>query len=128
MRVIDPGHKYALTRLDGHGEELLTFVKREGQGYPGNVGHHPGTNIQEVVRTLIDRLKYVDKQIPHWRNSAAISHLRECLVHLEFRAAERHGRESTLWESGLSIEDEPTCSRCGHIRCAETCQTKEGTL
>jgi hypothetical protein len=30
MRVIDPGHVYGLSQLDGLGEEVLTFVKREG--------------------------------------------------------------------------------------------------
>jgi hypothetical protein len=32
MKVIDAGHKYALAHLDGPGEEVLTFVKREGPG------------------------------------------------------------------------------------------------
>ena len=62
MKVIDPGHKYELAHLDGNGHEVLTFVKREGDGYPGNIDHHAGTNLQEVFRAALDRVKYLDNQ------------------------------------------------------------------
>ena len=71
-RVIDPGHVYDLRRLDGPGVERLTFVKREGPRYPGNVGKHPGTTMQEVIRALIDRAEYVNAQIPNAETEAAI--------------------------------------------------------
>jgi len=38
MQELDRGHKYALRHLDGNEVETLTFVKREGDGYPGNIG------------------------------------------------------------------------------------------
>jgi hypothetical protein len=44
MRIIDPGHDYILSVYDGEGEQRLTFMKREGPGFPGNIGHYPGTN------------------------------------------------------------------------------------
>lgn len=56
MKVIDPGHVYDLRSLDGEQLNRLVFVKREGPSYPGNVGHYPGTTMQEVLRALIDRL------------------------------------------------------------------------
>lgn len=120
VRVIDPGHRYALAHLDGDAEEILTFVKREGHGYPGNEGHYPGTNIQEVLRALINRLEYLDNQIPHWRNRDALIHLRSAFEDMEFRAAQRHGR--ILFQT---IEDEPMhlrpfCARCGHVGCQES--------
>jgi hypothetical protein len=93
--------------------------KREGPGYPGNVGSHPGTNIQEVLRVLIDRLKYLNNQIPDNHNSLALSDLREALWFLEHRAAERHGRFLKVWP--WEIELEPTCRKCGHIGCDGTC-------
>jgi len=120
MRVLDPGHQYALTHLDGNLEELLTFVKRKGEGYPGNVGSHPGTNIQEVLRALIDRMKYLDGQIPHWRNKFILDHLRTSLENLEYRAAERHRRILFL-TPGKAIEDHPVCGLCGHIGCNREC-------
>src|ERR1700721_2807169 len=115
MRVLDPGHQYALKHLDGNLEELLTFVKREGEGYPGNVGSHPGTNIQEVARVLIDRLKYLDTQDhdPCGRNTLAIYNLREVIRLLEDRAAERHGRDRSelSYQNQLpsNIEEMETC-------------------
>ena len=89
MKVLDPGHDYALERLDDSGYNRLTFVKREGLGYPGNVGHYGGTNIQEVLRALIDRVHYLDKQIPDPRNIRVVGRLRQALYFLEERAAGR---------------------------------------
>jgi hypothetical protein len=50
VRVVEPGHTYQLECFDGCEALFLTFMKREGVLYPGNVGMHPGTNIQEVLR------------------------------------------------------------------------------
>lgn len=146
MKVIDPGHVYDLRWLDGKPFDLqietghtdlirsygglpdfvqnrLIFVKREGDGYPGNVGHHPGTTLQEVLRALIDRVKYLDDQIHDHRNADVIYSLREAIINLEERAAERHGRlrewqRTVVWER---IEDMPTCPKCLHIGCAGNC-------
>lgn len=96
MEKIDPGHIYKLDQLDVEtvcASVLLTFVKREGPGYPGNVGHYPGTTVQEVLRACIDRIKYVDAQIHHDNNDRVISHLRETILLLEERAAERHNKQ-----------------------------------
>lgn len=119
MRVLDAGHRYALRHLDGDGEEILQFVKREGEGYPGNVGTCEGTTMQEVLRALIDRSKYVNSQIPCEETEQAIEHLRNAIGWFECRAARRHGR---VWErpEGL-IEEAPTCGKCGHIGCEGKC-------
>jgi hypothetical protein len=125
MKVIDPGHHYRLDILDGPdtpgvvwGADLR-FVKREGPGYPGNVGHHEGTNMQEVLRALIDRVKYLDNQIPHEENAEVLADLRHAIFALECRAAERHGRAKP--NGWWRIEERPTCSRCGHIGCVGDC-------
>ena len=125
MIVIDPGHTYKLLVLDGTNEELLTFVKREGGGYPGNVGHYSGTNLQEVFRAAIDRTKYLDNQISHPVNKEIIHHLRSCIRLLEHRAAERHGRDTDLFTYNSrameQVESMPACDQCGHIGCEGTC-------
>lgn len=90
MRVIDAGHHYLLRVLDGDKPEFLRFVKRTGPKYPGNYSAYSGTTVQEVLRVCIDRLKYVDKQIPHPFNSITIDCLRAALWWLERRAFERH--------------------------------------
>lgn len=53
MLVIDPGHTYLLGSLDGPLTQTLVFVKRDSEShpngyYPGNEGHHPGTNIPSL--------------------------------------------------------------------------------
>lgn len=127
MRVIDPGHKYILNELDlkeGSGTQVLTFVKREGPGYPGNIGHYPGTNIQECVRALINRTQYLHNQIPSIHNEAIISAFRIAIMQLEVRAARRHGRNPypvELMTPGAEVENIATCLRCGHIGCKGNC-------
>lgn len=120
MRVIDPGHKYALRQLDGDGEEIVTYVKREGDKYPGNVGHHPGTNLQEQIRAQIDRVKFLDEQDPCAENKVILVYFRNIIRRLEIRAAKRHGREPNYeWDDNIELL--PTCPKCGHIGCEGEC-------
>lgn len=114
MKILDAGHKYELDHLDGGDIETLTFVKREGDNYPGNVGHYEGTNLQEVIRALIDRVKYLDNQIEDHRNASVVYHLQLCIASLEQRAAERHGfgNPEIRFEGDKLL---PTCLHCGHI-------------
>lgn len=123
MITIDVGHCYALDHLDGQGDVELRFVKREGRKYPGNVGHYPGTNLQEVLRACIDRVKYLDHQVQCRENLQIIYNLRDCLRLLEERAAQRHGRPADPRLYGLGTNDPiewlPTCPKCGHIGCKE---------
>lgn len=119
MREIDAGHKYILAELDGGLGQMLTFVKREGEGYPGNVGHYAGTTMQECLRANIRRALYVNGQIAHPKTESAIAKMRGAILDFEERAAERHGR--VLENVREDIENEPTCGRCGHIQCNETC-------
>lgn len=128
MKIIDPGHVFDLDWLDGKPREgwefpenRLTFVKREGRNYPGNRGQHPGTNIQEVLRALISRVKYLDNQIPSRHNAAVLHHLRLAILNLEQRAAFRHGRDFPMIDDEV-IEIHPTCKLCGHIDCHMRCQ------
>lgn len=116
MRCLDPGHVYDLAVYDGLGASRLTFMKREGDGYPGNVGHHPGTNCQEVIRVLIDRVLYLDGQVPAEENLMILAGLRGALLAFELRAARRHGR--SFLDLSEPIETLPTCVTCGHIACA----------
>lgn len=124
MKVLDPGHDYELASFDGGEPVRLTFVKRNDppEKYPGNEGAYPGTQIQEVLRALIERGLYLEGQIPCRETKALIRHCREALGALERRHANRHGkrlfnylRMATIL--GVGIEAAPTCPRCGHIMC-----------
>lgn len=128
MEVLDPGHTYRLASLDGPMSsgrllDILQFVKREGDGYPGNVGHYHGTTTQEVLRALIDRTMYVDGQIYDPRNESVLYHLRRAIYLLEERAADRHGRSFVLTGAQVgAIENMLTCEKCNHIGCYGTCR------
>lgn len=118
MRVLDPGHDYEVPNYDGEGNQRITFMKREGTNYPFNVGHYKGTNLQEVIRVLIDRVKYLDTQIDCIENKRLIFNLRKSILDLEVRAASRHGWDldpDKFFQS--DIENIPTCKTCGHITC-----------
>lgn len=126
MRILDPGHRYWLDMLDIEGDqrqgtEMLTFVKRQGPRYPGNLSCYPGTNCQEVLRALIDRVKHLDSQVADPHNQPILHHLREALWLFESRAAKRYGREFPPLDAFDAIEDEPTCPACAHIRCNGEC-------
>lgn len=121
MKIVDPGHEYLLGSLDGGEPVSLVFVKRQGNGYPGNVGSHPGTTMQECLRALIDRAKYVNEQIPCAETLGAIDLMRSAVLLFELRAARRHGRE--LEVDGMTwLENLPTCAECGHIGCGGECR------
>ncbi len=116
MKILDAGHDYDLNSLDGGQPVRLTFVKRSGDKYPFNEGHHPGTNAQEVLRALIDRTEYLNRQMPCAETEAAAGCLKAALAFYELRAAGRHNRILEL-SSLQFLCCLPPCLKCGHIGC-----------
>lgn len=118
MKVVDPGHEYTVEQYDfpdGAPTQTIIFMKREGTLYPGNEGFHGGTNIQELLRVCIDRLRHLDGQVTAFANVCAISNIQGAIWFLEKRAARRHNR---VFQAGAQdIEKIPTCKTCGHIGC-----------
>lgn len=128
MIVLDPGHTYELYSLVGYhvvGDDrvyeqtlgpsvTLRFVKRVGPKFPGNTPMaYSGTTLQEVLRALIHRTKYLHKQEPNWVNPVCIFLYRAALHLLEYRAAKRHKRR---YKFIARIEDAPFDRFDGHIR------------
>lgn len=120
MKVIDPGHRFSLRHLDGSGETVLQFVKREGPGYPRNVGTSEGTTLQEVLRACISRAEYVNGQIHTAETDRAIDYMMRAVHQLEVRAARRHGRSEAI--SVAAAVTGPTCESCGHVGCTGACR------
>lgn len=136
VKVLDPGHAYELDHLDSDQPwrtcETLCFVKRVGSKFPGNEPPaYAGTTSQEVIRALIDRLKYVDKQIDHTdevhtqghqHNRRALDGLRSALRALEERAAMERGDFMSVIAIAQTpmIENTPTCAGCGHCLCSRS--------
>lgn len=125
MKRIDPGHMFELLTLDGPDRpQYLTFVKRLGDKYPGNKPPaYPGTNMQSVIRALIDRTMWLiqqadilgDKQ-SHDEDVAIINNLSNCLYLLEHRAMRKHGLDANSLTQYDAVHG-PMCPKCGHVHC-----------
>lgn len=84
MKIVHEGHKYKLNSLDGEAKVELTFVRR----FRGE-DNYSGTTNQEVLRVLIDRVEFLDKEMPWDGNKEILKHLRMALVLHESRALVR---------------------------------------
>lgn len=119
MKVLDPGHRYLLGNLDETGTDhrsVLQFVKRVGDGYPGNEPPaYGGTTMQEVLRALIDRAAYVDNQSPCWETQAAHRFMVAALELLEQRV--RRVRDQPPLPDGTDVVSAECCPTCGHVEC-----------
>jgi hypothetical protein len=121
MKVLDLGHAYS---VDGYphdhrlGEltfatQLVEFVKKVGDNFPGNrPPEHSGTNCQEILRVLIDRVKYLNQQKPSEENLDILLFLRLSLYKFEKRAARLKG---VSFSNTSHIEELEPCKICGHI-------------
>ena len=93
MKVLDAGHLYALDHVEHMaGIETLRFIKRSG-GAIQYAKQSPGTNVQEVLRALIDRTEYLNAIIPCDESGDAAYHLRMALFNYEVRAYRRKQEE-----------------------------------
>ena len=96
MKVLDEGHTYALqNNKSDKCEVILKFFKDRVINENG----HEGTTNQEVLRALIDRIKFLDKQLSHKNNKEILYHLRKAIVLHEQRHLDR------LLEKGVEVEN-----------------------
>jgi hypothetical protein len=107
MRVIVPGHVYTVQNVDGPGEQTIKFVKR----LPKNEPNEAGILMQELLRVLIDRVNFLNEQVPCHENITILENLRESFVLLESRASRRK------IEHMLYPERTEPCVKCGHLLC-----------
>jgi hypothetical protein len=122
LKVIEPGHIYELKQLDGEGVETLRFVKRVGEKYPGNEPPaHPGTNMQEHLRALINRCEFVNGQNYCIETVVAIQLMKGAIAQFELRAARLHGRNLDNYTLDELVRC-GTCDECGHIGCNGECR------
>lgn len=86
MIVADQGHNYILDDNNRSTKtcSLIFFkdAKINGEGYSG-------TTNQEVLRALIDRVKFLDNQVPSEFNLKILHHLRMALILHEQRHLDR---------------------------------------
>lgn len=113
MKVLIEGHKYVLDNIKSDDGDVdvntLKFYDASGENREEIIG----TSNQEVLRALIDRVKFLDRQLPHVLNSEIIHHLRKALVLHEARHLDR------LADKGVEIENYVTGNH-GHFCIVET--------
>ena len=88
MKVQEPGHAYLLDQIGTDDKWPLLFLKRSGDLIKHET-EHQGTICQEVMRVLIDRLKYLNHLIPCPETNDALFHMRTALYLMECRAYRR---------------------------------------
>jgi hypothetical protein len=99
MKVIDAGHRYELDHFESYGlpglpVQTLQFIKKEPIV---NVDAElqtvtDGTTNEEVLRVLIDRMRYLQGRFACRENAIVITKLEEALMWLEKRTADRKSR------------------------------------
>lgn len=106
MKIIDPGHCYALqdNKQETHTNGLQFFK----DGNINNCEDQPGTTNQETLRALIDRVWFLNEQEPNPINHKIVKHLRMALVLHEIRHLER------LVDKGQPVEEIPI-TKTGHF-------------
>ena len=109
MKIIDRGHKYRLNNLKTNGNQLICFYK---DGKINNTKTKKGTSNQEVLRVLIDRVSFLEKQKHHYLNKRIIKHLRKALILHEMRHLDRKVDKNTKVEKLFLGKD-------GHIKLRE---------
>ena len=103
MKVVVHGHEYILSQP--HSSETQKLVFRNN----GNGADKVGTNNQEVLRALIDRVTYLDRQVPWHGTDHLLACLRMALTLHESRHIER------LCEKGRATPEHVPVADNGHF-------------
>lgn len=95
MNVLLRGYRYELEDFEGPYVQPLNFIHKERDLDSDTFSTvSDGTTNEEVLRVLIDRLRFLNEEkIACRQNSIAITKLEEALMWLEHRTAERRERE-----------------------------------
>ena len=87
MRVITPGHKYELDNFEGDKKKYLQFIQKdplttspEDDNYKDLITIENGTTTEEVLKVIVDRFAYLNKQFPSRKNSIILTKLEESLM------------------------------------------------
>lgn len=97
MKIITPGHLYALKNFDDiTTSQSLKFVQfvEEGKNEKGEVviTINDGTTNEEVLAVLIDRIQFLNAKFPCCENSIALVNIETALLWLNKRTADRQAR------------------------------------
>lgn len=105
MKILDSGHVFLLDDNKANTKTNKLIFYKDSKIHKSG---HNGTTNQEVLRALISRVLYLDKQIPCDVNKEIIFHLRKALILHEIRHLNR------LIEKSLPVENIEV-QKSGHI-------------
>lgn len=114
MKILEPGHIYELSSLDGELRQTLTFVNRALT--PGST-KHPGTQNQDAIKITIDVLEVIVDRVNQldsektWDGNARIIKvitdaqrlLRLAILYHEERALEQKIEKGTFQIENVSL-------------------------
>lgn len=94
MKVIKEGHLYELENFENPEKEgqKIQFIEKEGFETGELVTINDGTTIEEVLKTLIHRLEFMDEKLPCFDNTISIRCLKDALGCIELRIIDRKER------------------------------------
>lgn len=88
----DPGHSYWLENLEGDGRQSLHFIKKEPRENGTLRLENDGTTNERVIKVLIDRMSYLNAQVPCLENEQVIRCLQDAVTILDQRMSDRKER------------------------------------
>lgn len=79
--------------------------------------------MQDVLRVILDRARYVNNQIKSVKTEEAINCIEMAIYRFEERAAIRHKRSAAFYEISFSgiVNGDGKCVKCGHVGCPGNC-------
>jgi hypothetical protein len=92
MKILAPGHKYELENVGGEGVQQIQFIEKVKSGDDLKIVQN-GTTTEEVISILIDRIKFLQVQLPCDENEVVISNLEGALTELQKRTEDRQARK-----------------------------------
>lgn len=90
--VNDPGHSYALANMEKGTQPLVFIRKKVTTGSTTLVTANDGTTNEAVLAMLIDRLEWLNAQMPSDHNEEALTHIEAALECLHARTDDRKKR------------------------------------
>ena len=97
MKPVVEGHVYLLDHQEGPNHETISFLRKEIDPTDPDkkrlIKKGDGTSNEEVLRMLIDRLRYLNARVPCRENSLAITKMEEALMWLQKRTTDRLQRK-----------------------------------
>lgn len=122
MRILLAGHVYLAEEVGGvrgqeAGHQTIAFVRRRDEHarlLPPDE-QAPGLLSQELLRVLIDRVRYLNDEDPCVEDVEILGRLRDALRPFETRAARRTIEKLPMPETA------PACPLCHHLLCVCEC-------